>query len=230
MALAIRLDERAEFVRRARAIRPDVEESLPTPPPSLEEIGSEDLTGRAIRGYALSEKIGSGGMGAVYRAVQPIVKREVAIKIILPTYANHPDFIRRFEAEAQLVARLGSARAETAREVIPEELRKRGAAVEVVVCYRTVAPKVDPSFVKGIFKDGGVTVLTFTSSSTVKNFVEIVGPDAIGFLNGVCVACIGPVTKKTCEEMGINVSVVPRDYTVDSLLGALTEHFGRRKV
>jgi len=105
MALAIPLDDRAEFVRRARAIRPEQEEA-PTPPPSLEESGLEDLTGRAIRGYALSEKIGSGGMGAVYRATQPIVEREVAIKIILPSYANHPDFIRRFEAEAQLVARL----------------------------------------------------------------------------------------------------------------------------
>jgi WD40 repeat protein/transcriptional regulator with XRE-family HTH domain len=105
MALAIPLDERAEFVRRARAIRPEPEET-PTPPPSLAEIGLEDLTGRAIRGYALSEKIGSGGMGVVYRATQPIVEREVAIKIILPAFANHLDFIRRFEAEAQLVARL----------------------------------------------------------------------------------------------------------------------------
>ena len=75
MALAIPLDDRAEFVRRARAIRPEVDEALPTPPPSLEEIGAEDLTGRAIRGYAFNEKIGSGGMGAVYRAVQPIVER-----------------------------------------------------------------------------------------------------------------------------------------------------------
>ncbi len=47
-----------------------------------------------------------GGLGVVYRAVQPLVEREVAIKVILPQYANHPDFIRRFEAEAQLVARL----------------------------------------------------------------------------------------------------------------------------
>lgn len=107
MALGIPLDDRAEFVRRARAVRPDlVEPPLETPAPALDEIGREDLTGRAIRGYSLAERIGAGGMGAVYRAIQPIVEREVAMKIILPVYANHPDFIRRFEAEAQLVARL----------------------------------------------------------------------------------------------------------------------------
>src|SRR5512135_888688 len=105
MALAIPLDDRAEFVRRARAARPEPAE-IPTPRPAMEEIGLDDLSGRSIRGYALAEKIGAGGMGAVYRAVQPLVEREVAIKIILPAYANHPDFIRRFEAEAQLVARL----------------------------------------------------------------------------------------------------------------------------
>ena len=107
MALAIPLEGRADFVRRARAVRPESAE-LPqvTPPPSMEEIGREDLTGRAIRGYALAERIGMGGMGSVYRAVQPNVEREVAVKIILPAFANHPDFIRRFEAEAQLVARL----------------------------------------------------------------------------------------------------------------------------
>jgi WD40 repeat protein/serine/threonine protein kinase/DNA-binding XRE family transcriptional regulator len=107
MALAIPLTDRADFVRRARAVRPEaVEAPLVTPPPSMDEIGREDLTGRAIRGYALSERIGIGGMGSVYRAVQPNVEREVAVKIILPAFANHPDFIRRFEAEAQLVARL----------------------------------------------------------------------------------------------------------------------------
>jgi len=106
MALAVPLDDRAEFVRRARAVRPEPAIPLITPTPAPEEIGREDLTGRAIRGYALAERVGTGGMGAVYRAVQPLVEREVAIKIILPAFANHPDFIRRFEAEAQLVARL----------------------------------------------------------------------------------------------------------------------------
>ena len=107
IALGIPLEQRGEFVRRARAVRSkDSELPQVTLPPSLEEVGREDLTGRAIRGYALVERIGMGSMGSVYRAVQQIVEREVAVKIILPAFANHPDFIRRFEVEAQLIARL----------------------------------------------------------------------------------------------------------------------------
>jgi len=59
-----------------------------------------------LRGYELQECLGQGGFGAVYRAFQPAVAREVAVKIILPEYANQREFILRFEAEAQLVARL----------------------------------------------------------------------------------------------------------------------------
>lgn len=59
-----------------------------------------------LKGYELRERIGAGGFGAVYKAYQTTVGREVAIKIILPGLANQPDFIRRFESEAQLVARL----------------------------------------------------------------------------------------------------------------------------
>ena len=65
-----------------------------------------DLSGQQIKGYVLREQLGSGGFGAVYRAYQEDVQREVAIKIILPRYANQPEFIRRFEAEAQTIAQL----------------------------------------------------------------------------------------------------------------------------
>jgi serine/threonine protein kinase len=61
---------------------------------------------QSIKGYKLLELIGEGAFGAVYRAHQPVVDREVAVKIILPEYANQPDFIRRFESEAQVVAQL----------------------------------------------------------------------------------------------------------------------------
>ncbi len=108
MALNVPLDDRAAFVRLARTSSLDTPSppSLPTPPVEPSEIGEKDLSGRAIRGYELGERVGAGGFGVVYRAVQPLIEREVAVKIILPQYANHPDFIRRFEAEAQLVARL----------------------------------------------------------------------------------------------------------------------------
>lgn len=66
----------------------------------------ENFVGRIIKSYELQELIGEGGFGAVYRAHQQLIGREVAIKIILPHYANRPEFIRRFETEAQLVARL----------------------------------------------------------------------------------------------------------------------------
>jgi len=65
-----------------------------------------DHSNRNLRGYQLTECLGQGGFGAVYRAFQPAVEREVAIKVILPQHANQPDFIRLFEAEAQLIARL----------------------------------------------------------------------------------------------------------------------------
>ena len=65
-----------------------------------------ELKGEALRGYRLLEQIGEGAFGVVHRAVQPQVGRDVAIKAIHPELANHPDFVRRFEREAQLVARL----------------------------------------------------------------------------------------------------------------------------
>jgi WD40 repeat protein/serine/threonine protein kinase/energy-coupling factor transporter ATP-binding protein EcfA2 len=65
-----------------------------------------DLSGQVVKGYELRELIGVGGFAAVYRAYQFVVEREVAIKVILSKHANAPDFIRRFEAEAQLIARL----------------------------------------------------------------------------------------------------------------------------
>jgi predicted ATPase/DNA-binding SARP family transcriptional activator len=74
---------------------------LPESPVSTERPALEGL-----RGYELRERIGAGGFGEVYRAYQPSVSRAVAIKVILSQYANHPEFVRRFEAEAQLVARL----------------------------------------------------------------------------------------------------------------------------
>ena len=65
-----------------------------------------DIQSQNLQGYEIIERIDAGGFGAVYRARQSTVNREVAVKFILPGRANQPDFIRRFEAEAQIIARL----------------------------------------------------------------------------------------------------------------------------
>ncbi len=106
--LAIPLAEHAAFIRLARATPGTEAPALPQIPPPLEPSPPATAAdaGRVVKGYVLCEPIGEGGFGVVYRAEQPMLGRDVAVKVILPQYANHPDFIRRFEAEAQLVARL----------------------------------------------------------------------------------------------------------------------------
>ena len=72
----------------------------------LREDPELDLEGEPLRGYRLLDQVGVGAFGVVYRAIQPQVGREVAVKAVHPELANHPDFVRRFEHEAQIVARL----------------------------------------------------------------------------------------------------------------------------
>ncbi|MFQ5436497.1 MAG: protein kinase, partial [Anaerolineae bacterium] len=104
LALNIPEEEQLGFVRLAR--QKERTTPIPTPAPMPGEIGMANLSGRSVKAFQLGERIGSGGFGVVYRAWQPSVNRDVAVKIILPRFANNPNFIRRFEAEAQLVARL----------------------------------------------------------------------------------------------------------------------------
>jgi uroporphyrinogen III methyltransferase/synthase len=120
-------------------------------------------------------------------------------------------------------------RAAGARAVLPDELRRRGATVDEVIAYRAVAPPgVDGAAMAAALQAGDVDALTFTSSSTVRNFAALVGEPALARLRdgGPAVACIGPVTAETARELGLRVDVVPSAYTVPALAAALAEHFG----
>ena len=72
----------------------------------LQQDPTLEVVGLPVRGFRLLERVGEGSFGVVHRAFQPLVEREVAVKVVRPELANDPDFIRRFEVEAQLVARL----------------------------------------------------------------------------------------------------------------------------
>jgi uroporphyrinogen III methyltransferase / synthase len=121
-------------------------------------------------------------------------------------------------------------RAEKAREVLPETLEQRGAEVDVVSVYRTVLPdSSDIDAARDLLKSKEVQAITFTSSSTVTHFLQMLGAgDARTLLDGVVVASIGPVTSTTLRENGIPIHVEATTYTIDGLLTALVGCFADR--
>jgi len=108
-------------------------------------------------------------------------------------------------------------RAAVARDLVPEELRRRGAQVDVVEAYRTVVPESAAARAAEVLA-GKPHCITFTSSSTVQNFVAAAGAAA---LEGVDVVSIGPVTTKTARGLGIEVSAEAKVFTVDGLVEAV---------
>jgi len=112
-------------------------------------------------------------------------------------------------------------RAAVARDLVPVELRKRGAQVDVVEAYRTVVPQDAAQRAREIFASPRAPDwITFTSSSTVRNFVAIVDA-GVEALAGVKVASIGPVSSRTARELGIQVAAEARQFTVDGLVEAM---------
>lgn len=110
-------------------------------------------------------------------------------------------------------------RAAVARDVVPIELSARGAIVDVVEAYRTVVPESSRLLAGEVFETAPDWI-TFTSSSTVKNFLALAGPEAIA---GSKVASIGPVTSHTARMHGIQITVEPREHTIDGLVQAILQ-------
>ncbi len=157
----------------------------------------------------------------------------------LETYSLKADLVPAdFKAEGVLEALGGLSvkglrflipRAKQAREIIPEKLRERGALVTVATAYENVRPATDVERVKKLFQERRIASVTFTSSSTVNNFVEMMGKSEYkSLMNGVAVACIGPVTAKTAEEYGMKIDVMPKEYTIPALVEALVGYFNNK--
>jgi uroporphyrinogen III methyltransferase/synthase len=119
-------------------------------------------------------------------------------------------------------------RAEVAREKFPEAVRALGAEVDIPVTYRAALPVRHPRRLERFLREGRISVATFTSGATFTNFLELV-EDARGLLDGVAIAAIGPVTKKTIEKHGLAVSIMPREATVEALVREIVAWAGARK-
>lgn len=115
-------------------------------------------------------------------------------------------------------------RALGARDVLPRGLERLGARVDEVAAYATEPDRGDVERLQKELHAGRVDAITFTASSTVRNFVAAVGPE----VDGATVAAIGPVTAETARQLGLPVHVEAEEHTIPGLVRALRNHFQRR--
>ncbi|PKN19701.1 MAG: uroporphyrinogen-III C-methyltransferase [Deltaproteobacteria bacterium HGW-Deltaproteobacteria-6] len=118
-------------------------------------------------------------------------------------------------------------RAQKARDILPEGLKKQGSFVDVVTAYRTVNSGAKKEDLTALIEAGEVDVITFTSSSTVTNFIEIMGGDYV-LPPQIKTACIGPVTAAAAKKAGFRIDITQEDYTMNGLVQSLIRYFKDR--
>jgi uroporphyrinogen III methyltransferase/synthase len=149
---------------------------------------------------------------------------------LVPVLYQAEGLLEALQAEGMSGTRVLIPQAAQARDVLPVTLRQWGAEVDVVQAYRTVAPSVDVAAARQRFQHGDVDLITFTSSSTVSNFVQLfAGGDLASIVGKAAIACIGPITAKSVEELGGRVAIMAREATIDGLVAAMVEYFGSQK-
>ncbi len=183
----------------------------------LERLDRSGADVRAIRGRICT-------IGPATRAV--LEKLHLKVDLMPAEYVAE-GLVEAFSAHDLAGKRVLLPRAAVARDLVPSELARLGARVEVVETYRTVMPEDAPARAGEIF--GGEhkpNWITFTNSSRVKNFLEAAGRQA---LEGVRVASIGPVTSATARRLGIEVAVEGSQFTIDGLVEAIVAEAGAQR-
>jgi uroporphyrinogen III methyltransferase/synthase len=179
----------------------------------MDRLRSRGQDGRVFKGVKLA-------------AIGPATARKLedfGLKIdLVPRDYRAESLIEGLKKEKISGVRILIPRAKEAREVLPESLKSLGAKVDVATAYQTVIDDSKVIKFKEILLGKKVEVITFTSSSTVKNFVKLLkGVDLSHVLSGVQIACIGPITAQTVRDEGLKVDLVAKEYTIPGLVEAL---------
>lgn len=120
-------------------------------------------------------------------------------------------------------------RAKSAREILPETLRGAGARVTVAPVYQNVPPQGRKDELRSELESGEVDMVTFTSSSTVRNFITMVDAkdqeELLDLMKDVKIAAIGPITAKTVTDSGLQVDIQPEEYTIPAMVTSIIDFF-----
>jgi uroporphyrinogen III methyltransferase/synthase len=186
--------------------------------PFMERLQRKGLDGRAVAGLRL------GCIGP--RTAEALAAHGLRADVI-PAEYQAEGLIEVMKTAGVKGQRVLIPRAAVAREILPEQLRELGADVRVVTAYRTVVPSVEADRVKEQLRTRALHVLTFASSSTVRNFAGLFGgrDDVRQATAGAVVACIGPITAKTAAEEGLTVSITAAENTIPALVEAIVQYY-----
>jgi uroporphyrinogen III methyltransferase/synthase len=157
------------------------------------------------------------------------LERHLLRAAVVPSEYRAEGLLEAFAGVDLVRRRVLLPRAAGARAVLPETLGVRGAQVDEVIAYQAIVPRdADVPALAAALRAGTIDAVTFTSSSTVRNFAALLGGDVLAAMRRdgrPAVACIGPVTADTARQVGLTVAVEPPAYTVPALATALVEHF-----
>ncbi len=175
--------------------------------------------------YDDARDLGGARIAAIGPATAQRV-REFHLKVDLqPDEYIAEGVVREFKKEGDIEnLRILIARAEEARDLLPKELGAMGAIVDVAFAYRTVAETDDRTEARSRLASEGADMITFTSSSTVENFLAL----GLAWPAGMEVASIGPITSRTARDRGLTIAVEATQHDVPGLVKAIRRYFSSR--
>jgi uroporphyrinogen-III synthase len=165
-------------------------------------------------------------VAAIGPATKKAIQQRGAKVDVVPKEYVAESVVRSLRAKVK-GKRILLVRAKVARDVIPRELRKAGAHVDVVEAYETVVPASSRLRLRAAFTNPNKRpqVVTFTSSSTVKNFAALLGRRKQLRFAATRMASIGPVTSATLRELGLPVDIAAKEFTIPGLVAAIADIF-----
>jgi uroporphyrinogen III methyltransferase/synthase len=167
----------------------------------------------------------SGKLAAVGPKTAEALRERGLTVAVLPGDFTAEGLLESLQGELKPGEKVLLPRADIARETLPRELRKLGLEVTEADTYDTVIDAENAAETAQLLEEKAIQLITFTSSSTVKNFVQaMAGHDLTRLLEGVQIACIGPITAGTAKDLGLPVHVIAKEYTIQGLLDAVLQN------
>jgi uroporphyrinogen III methyltransferase/synthase len=165
-----------------------------------------------------------------FACIGPVTKERLRdhgiISDILPATYRAESVIDAFSAVDMKGMRVLLPRAKVARHILPEQLTGMGAAVTEVTAYETQLDQEGKQDLKTLLANNEIDAVTFTSSSTVSNFVSLLDPEnSKSLLKNVVIASIGPITSDTARSLDIHPSIEAGEYTIQGLVDSLLTYY-----